>query len=366
MFELSKLKTQLLLQPNLAFYCSVMLQLKCYEDRTIQTACTDGVSMRFNPDFMAQHGEPEQLGVLVHEILHVAYLDMERGKLLDKKKFNAAADYRINDFAINKLGLKLPKDCLLDARYPCSMSAEQIYDLLPTGAEPDFDDLMEPEEGMSAGDAATAQSTLQGVIQQAVMEAEIQGQADHIPGAIRRHVEELSNPLVKWEDQLAQYATIKIDSGYTFAVKDVFFPGAYVPGQEDFGIGTLSIHIDLSGSVSDSDLVQYVSEVREILDVLNPELTRIVSFSHYISNIQEIERDDIEDCEIELGESGGTDLSEVAAMVNERDDDVSLVITDGFVPTECMRKCHNKSLLWLIVNNSNFECDIGDVIHITI
>ena len=360
MFELTKLKTQLLLQPNMAFYCSVMLQLKCYEDKTIETACTDGVSMRFNPDFMTQHDEQEQLGVLVHEILHVAFFDMERGKFLDKRRFNAAADYRINDFAVNRLKLKLPKDCLLDAKYPYSLSAEQIYDLLPNeDIDPDFDDLMEPEEGNSPGEAAT---TLQGVIQQAVMEAEIQGQTDSIPGAIRRRVEELSNPLVRWEDQLAQYATVKIDSGYTFAVRDVFFADAYVPGQEDNGIGTLSIYIDLSGSVSDPDLVQYVSEVRDILDVLNPELTRIISFSHFISNIQEIERDEIEDCEIELGESGGTDLSEVAIMVNERDDDVSLVITDGhYTPVT-----YNKPVLHLIVNHEQYTNNDHEVIHIKI
>ena len=96
------------------------------------------------------------------------------------------------------------------------------------------------------------------------------------------------------------------------------------------------------------------------MSVLNPSLTRIVSFNTEITNVQEIDKDSTD--AIELGASGGTSLHEVAEMINDRNDDVSLVITDGYYAAVD----YNKPVLHLIVNNSSYTNDDHEVIHMVI
>ena len=54
------------------FFASLALFAESVITEDIETAATDGRRLLFNPKFMAKHTPAEQLGVLVHELLHAA------------------------------------------------------------------------------------------------------------------------------------------------------------------------------------------------------------------------------------------------------------------------------------------------------
>ena len=80
--------------------------LKIKETSRIPTLCVRRGQMRVNPNFWAQLKEPERLGVLLHEVLHLAFehdsLDLPNHKLA-----NIAEDIVINETLISA-GYTLP------------------------------------------------------------------------------------------------------------------------------------------------------------------------------------------------------------------------------------------------------------------
>ena len=122
-FDMARLRTRLLLdQP---FFGSLAMHLEMVPDASVPTAQTNGVYLKFNPDFMATLTENEQLGVLAHEVLHPALLHPYRRGDRDPKLWNEACDFAINTQLI-EAGFRLPQGALLDQQYK-GMSAEAIY-----------------------------------------------------------------------------------------------------------------------------------------------------------------------------------------------------------------------------------------------
>lgn len=356
--DLSLIKTHLLLNSELSFYASIMFQLNVFEDSSIPTACTNGKYIKFNPTFMDTLTRNEQIGIMTHEILHVAYLHMFRGKFLSLKKFNVAADYVINYYIINTLNLSLPKSALYDVQY-AGMSAEEVYDLLPNGMEPDHNDLDDSDEdGEDEGD--TAEAEVQGIVQQAVLESSMQNGNSKIPLDISERVAEELNPILPWQTILANYTNEKAQDDYSWQKRNLYYPNHYLPSLYSETIGTISVYVDCSGSVSNSELSQYITEIRSIISELNPTETHVVSFTTEITHHQVIEADDTPP--IKIKGKGGTHIKEVSERINERDDAVNIIFTDGcYTPFE-----FNKPVLHIIINNKRYSNSAHEVIHAVI
>src|SRR5687768_9394600 len=93
---LKKAKVHLMAKSDSAFFTTILFSLHFYWRDDILTAGTDGKNLFFNPHFFLSMPMDEQVGVLVHEAMHVAYIHMFRCGTRNKAKFNMAADYVIN------------------------------------------------------------------------------------------------------------------------------------------------------------------------------------------------------------------------------------------------------------------------------
>jgi predicted metal-dependent peptidase len=124
--RIQKARTALLLDHP--FFGSLLFRLKGQERPSIQTMATDGVSLFYNPEFVATLSQGELAGVLAHEVMHPALQHHTRRADRSLKHWNIACDYAINPLLVDA-GLTLPKDVLLDNRFR-GMSAEGIYNLL--------------------------------------------------------------------------------------------------------------------------------------------------------------------------------------------------------------------------------------------
>lgn len=109
-------------------FAHLIRKLAPIQSVSVPTSATDGINIFWNREFFEAISFEEGCGVLLHEILHNAYLHLWRRQKRDPQLWNIATDYAIN-LIVNKT-FALPPGTLLDTKYT-NMSAEEIYDQLP-------------------------------------------------------------------------------------------------------------------------------------------------------------------------------------------------------------------------------------------
>lgn len=304
------------------------------------TAWTDGKTIKFNRDFAEGLTREEFAGVLLHEVLHIAYLHIPRmlSGGLDRTKWNYATDFVIN-WQIHQLiqrgqrnnrnDLALPSGVLLDEQY-ANMSAEQVYELLS--------DLPEDGGGTLDGDITTeaaepeelerAASEWRAAVAQAANQARMQGS---LPEGVEREIDDLLYPKIDWRDKLKVFVqAFPID--YDYMTRDRRFL------QERFIVPSLNgeritgvVALDTSGSIGHEELKQFLSEVHAILESFGRVDLWAVSCDAAVHNPQALSsRQDVYDYTPKGG--GGTDFRPVFAWVQEHLPQADFVVyfTDGY------------------------------------
>jgi predicted metal-dependent peptidase len=108
-------------------FTSMVYHLKPVESDECATASTDGEHIFYSKDFLESLTPDEQCGVILHEVLHNAFMHLWRRGKRKPEKWNIATDYAIN--TIVDESFPLPAGTLLDTKY-YGMDAESIYDSL--------------------------------------------------------------------------------------------------------------------------------------------------------------------------------------------------------------------------------------------
>lgn len=120
------------------FYGDILVSMSFLEDRSVPTAVTDGVTVRYNPDFLGGLTIGEQNYIIMHEVMHVLLRHPMRAKNRRADVWNAAADYVVNSIldwdvrpVMRKIGVPFdrPKDGLF-AELDRMQSAESLYDII--------------------------------------------------------------------------------------------------------------------------------------------------------------------------------------------------------------------------------------------
>ncbi len=92
--EIQKFKNELLCK--IPFYGDFVMNVDFLPDLSIPTACTDGITIRYNPRFMSSLKEGERNFVLMHEIMHIILMHPTRCYGKNPQIANIAADYIVN------------------------------------------------------------------------------------------------------------------------------------------------------------------------------------------------------------------------------------------------------------------------------
>src|ERR1035437_2388787 len=119
------------------FFASILLGMPMIEDTKIETLCTNGKEIRFNPTFVDSLTHSEITFVLAHETLHCVFQHMHRRGNLNGNRWNIAADYVINDLLVKESCGTVPKDCLINSQIVTDGggTTEGVYKLLPAETE---------------------------------------------------------------------------------------------------------------------------------------------------------------------------------------------------------------------------------------
>ena len=382
---LNKNKIALMRTPAWAFFTAVCFSLRLRIRFDIPTAATDGLNLYVNPRFMLEFTPAEQLGVLIHEVLHVAYMHIVRfhGLIPGKRGphnahlfdlANQAADHVINLQILAK-GFKLPDCALKDERF-IGMSMEQVYKILlqeykanPYPIMPGYGGMGQDVMPMPKGET---QESIEKKVEQILVQAAIRAKQEKappgsIPGDLAIVLEKLLNPKLPWQRLLQRYFKAKAKEDYSWRRPNRrYFPNAVLPSLYSEALVDLAIAVDTSGSVSDHEFSYMVSEIASIFRMMKPQFITLLQFDTRIHTETKIKSlNELMNCK--FTGRGGTRVQDVYAWATQNKPQALLVFTDGgfYNPqeSELPPKPIQNNTLWLIHDNPQYEAHIGKTVH---
>jgi len=353
---LTRAKLAIMEHKKTTFFAHIMLSMQHVFDDKLPTAATDGKKCYYNPDFLMQQTPPQRIGLVFHETLHPAFSHMFRRQGRSPRRWNAACDYAIN-LIITDNGFELPPGALLDEQYR-DMSAEQIYELLDDDDYPDMDDLIEPD-----GDEASQeiQDRIDDVLITATQIAKEAGAEawGAVPGSIKRYVDSLTKPKIKWDRILSPYMQRICRDEYSMSKRNRRFPDIVVPSLASPGLDSGALIFDVSGSITEQQFKDWVSEGWYVFKRFSPEKLHIGQFDSgfhvdTISRVPDFNK-------IEFKGGGGTDVSPVMTWANKNKPNWMVIFTDGYFDRPKLNP--KVPTIWCVHSNPEWQPPFGKAIH---
>jgi len=351
---------------HMPFFGTLAVRLKkIAADAWLETMATDGMYLYYNHAFVDALEQNELVFVLAHEVEHIVYGHVGRTKDLglQPKLANIAQDYVINDDLIEANVGKFPTTVpgLHDVKYR-GWSSEQVYDDLlkkqKTMSEDEFQKMIEDllgqllDEHLGVGDkddesseptaAGPAQLSkgdreqMQNELKQEIVRAAQGAQADTLPAGIDRIVQQFTAPKIDWRGMLQTHLNSIIPADYSFMkmsrnswYNDAIFPGVITEKQLE-----LSVALDMSGSIGDKEVGEFLSEIKGIMDQYPNYKIQVMCFDTKIYNDQTFLSDNNDNiCTYRPKGGGGTDASCIFEHLKEQSIQPSklVIFTDGYV-----------------------------------
>lgn len=368
--QLDRTKSEVFLGKNAAFFGSLLCSLNFSWDNTIQTACTDGVDIKWNLNWFSSLPPETRKTVLMHELWHVAKLHCIRLDNRDPKIWNIACDTRINnDLQREQYSFRGLENYWIDPKVdiPTLLSEEDIYDLLiqhsnniPTnGCFGQSDGL-----GDILPSSPTQTQTVINSVMQAVQQAKMANQPGNIPGGIEQYLTNFLTPIIPWQKVLYKFFTDLIDTDYTWKRPNRRYPDMYLPSKHnnENGLEHLIYFLDVSGSINDADLLRFNSEVKYIQENIRPQKLTLVQFDTKITAVKEFEIDQ-SFSEIHVLGRGGTSLEPVREYIIKHKPTAAIIFSDLCVP-QMQKLPVNVPIIWAVIGNPEITVPFGQIIHI--
>jgi len=373
MNEYTKARSQLILANP--FFGTLALRLKPIEDESVGTAATNGEYIKYNPKWFLKLKPQERIGLIAHEVMHVALMHMLRRNERHARKWNVAADYVIN-LALKKSNFILPHTELLDDQYD-GMSTEEVYALLPDdiedGNESPFGIILldgdDPggcggvEDHPSVGDGSASgkfQADIEIAVQQAAEAAKAMGK---LPGHLQTLIEKALAPKVDWKMTLARFLRSNNKSDFTWIRPNRRFiaSGKYLPSLHTPCLEEIAVAVDTSGSVGDDELEQFTGEITSILHDTNPERIHFLQCDTEVRADKEYTRESLP-LKITYEGRGGTAFKPVIDYINEKHPGVSALVYLTDLESNDFGTQPHYPVLW--VSTHSEEAPYGEVIKI--
>ena len=351
------------------------------DKRSCKTIPTAGVrvnpdtaqfEMLYNPEFFQGLTDAQRKGVLIHEFYHCVFQHVTERKPdnVDPKEWNICADLAINDIigAAN-----LPDGCCIPgvgpfAEYPHKKTGEWYVDFrkklrdeneqeggngegqegagepggeaggkpngnegLGEGSEANFDshDDWGDEGGADAATQEIAKERLKEHLKDAVQEGTKKGFGS-VSAEVRKDIIEKLTPKVDWKKVLRYFVKTSTRAHKSSTVKRVNRRYAYIhPGRKVNRTANIAVSIDQSGSVSDTMLAAFFSELNKLSELAEftviPFDTKVAEDKIYVWKKGEKKK-------WERVLYGGTCFEAPTDYVNKGNFDGHIVLTDMCAP----------------------------------
>ena len=374
--SLSKVSKELMLKEP--FYGFFLLMLnKVWDAKRVPTACVSKNNINYqltiNPEFWESLGDKHQMGLLKHELLHIAFNHLTNTfPFSDKKLANIAFDLEINQFIdpewLPEGGLTLDTypELNLEAKqgsryyYSKLLAAKQEKDKKGTSGCPNFDkhcDQMdngedpanhgtwEEFEDLPEAERKLIEKQVQRVLSE--VKEQTEKRQGNVPGEMvgKILIEVIEKAKFNWREYVRRFAgnSTKIYTKKVRRKENRRFsdnPGLKIKMRQH-----MLLAIDTSGSVSDAELKEFMNEIFHIykqgVDVTIVQCdTEIKSIKPYKGAL-----------DLEVGGRGGTSFDPVLEYFNENLKKYTSLVyfTDG----ECDTNMKPRGpILWVLSERS--------------
>lgn len=331
----------------------------------------------WNEKFVEALDNDELKFVLAHEVGHIATLTFQRLGKRDMTIWNIATDLVIN-YMLHDEGFRAPKNILMpdhrgiytfqsgksgkDIKIDLNnKNAEQVYEDLikhckaikeitkadgQGGYEGGFDKHLEGDEGddgksqgkgATEGDQKANENNWKRKAIEGATQAKMKG---NISASMERMLDQMLEPVIDWRSKLFAYITNDLPVDYSMRSPSRRFisTGVYTPTVIRESL-ELIVGVDVSGSITNDEYVDFMSEVVGIANSYRQVKMRVIAWACNVD-----ERDDMlvtNDTQDYLLKGkfyggGGTELSCLTRYMESKEYKTRLlvVLTDGYIESK--------------------------------
>jgi predicted metal-dependent peptidase len=386
------------------FWGSISASLTHEVDAKTKTACTDGKRIRYGVKFISKLSPEKLVGLIAHEVAHVALAHHLRKDGRDHALWNKATDYAVNHI-LTEAGFEIPEGGLVDPTLG-NQSSEAVYaqlsqdeeqddksddkdedkqqndeqdgggdgggndgsegggDGIPSDSPEAWGEVEEPKNDDGSSLSPEQKRDLEKELAQNISSAEsVARMAGSLPADVARLLGLARQTKIPWTDLLRSKLVSLARDDYSYRRPNRRSSGdVFLPSLRSDSPPKVAVFIDTSGSVNEDDLATAMEEVAEASDITRLPVvvggvdTRFHGWKEYSSG------DPLPD----IKGGGGTDFSEAFDhLESEEAGDVGLAvfITDGYTsdwgtaPDKC-------DVIWVITPaNESIKPPFGDVIY---
>ena len=346
-----------------------LAQVRIFWSTEIDTACAGHGFIFVNPAFWGKLPEETRLTVIAHEVWHLILKHLDRGEKLNHYYYNIAGDHVINlNLEAEKFTFIGVEDCFKDPKYR-GKSTEQIYDLVYK-EQPKID----PSKHVSsekiedlvdkALDADGKGKTLneQKTENDKNVEEAQKGIGNTLGNStIWLEVDKTKNVIIEgatYQEIFKDYLIDPLNGGQrTFmrpnrrqvAMKNntLRLPGKYPRKGHRNRLTHLVYALDVSGSISQTEVKQSNNAVATIKRLLNPEKLTVLFFDTRIT-FEKTYRDRDPYIDLKVNGGGGTNLTAVYNRAKILKPEALVVFTDLRVTIPSQQDWDS---IWMVPHN---------------
>jgi predicted metal-dependent peptidase len=306
------------------FFGNMATRLKVQHcDDWCPTAATDGKHLFYNTQFFNALSNKEIEFVIAHEILHCVFDHIIRREDRDPMIYNIACDYIVNNTLVrDKIGEPVKMiQIFQDWKYD-GWQSEAVYDDIYKKAEENGKKFLEqmgelldehidweskpskPKAGKGGSKEDQRPSytkeemkKIRDQIKENMISSAQSAGAGNIPAEVERMIKELTEPKMNWREILRQQIQATIRNDYTFSrpSRKGWHTGVVLPGMNFDQQIDCAIAFDMSGSIGDDQALNFLSEVKGIMDEFKEYNLKLWCFDTAVYNEKDYSSSDGED-----------------------------------------------------------------------
>ncbi|HMM46606.1 MAG TPA: VWA-like domain-containing protein [Thiobacillaceae bacterium] len=334
-----------------------------------KTTATDAKAFYFNPHFIESLNLAQTQFVLAHEAMHCAMGHDHRRHGRIKRRWDVACEHAVNLVLIED-GMKPPLHGILADQNYLTLSAEEIYPMIPDDTpEESFDEHLfdndseagsSPDESMhendpKPGDTGGGDKEGESAPEQAgsgdrvsekpdpptqsereelaeqwknrlAAAAQSARQAGKLSQSMMRWIDDLLAPNVPWRALLARFFVVNQRDDYSWRRPSRREGDALLPRLSSEGIEVVAA-IDTSGSISDDELREFVTELDALKGQVRARIT-LLACDHHIAEQApwEFEPWDTMQLPADIQGGGGTDFRPVFEWIERENRNPNMLV----------------------------------------
>lgn len=357
--NLAKLAT--LNKKHFAFIGSMLYKLSIKPSAEIDTIYLNGSesTIEINPNWFTELSAEHSASMLAHEVLHYTLQhDLRRGHK-EPSAYQKACDEVVNNMLMD-FGFKIPEYISVNRQFQ-NKSVEYVYKHVLSEI-PDHQDL--PEE--SSNDNSRERNNH--IIQSNMADIASGGAGvSNLGNDLQALFEEITAGSIDWKLILMEHFNelSQGDVSYHDLDRRNLTLGLFEPVNESIDtVNKVAIALDVSGSLSKSQIKVFLKEIKAIAESLNPEIISVCTFNHKLVDVLEFKQgDDLSTVNIKI--SGGTDLLPVFKYYNKPENRPEFLIVFSDLEVDRFPDKPKYHTTWVCLDNKSATTPFGKLLHIS-